>query len=435
MGQAIFAKVVLIKVSRIVVLTIAVLSSLAGVPVEATETRGDRPAVRPLPEQPQRLAQYSYPMVDSDLIDANTRFSFKLFSELIRQNGVGNVTVSPSSVAIALSMTYNGANAETQRAMAQTLEFRGMSLQEVNRANAALRQSLDSADPDVQLAIANSLWCREGITFNADFLRYNRESYQAEVTSLNFASPSALSTINSWVNRNTQGRIPEILSRIDRDALLFLINAIYFKGNWTRAFDRSATVDRPFYLSNGTTKPHPLMSQRGSYLYLETAQFQAISLPYGNERFSMYVFLPRSSSTLTAFVQTLTADNWTEWNYQFASQNGSLQLPRFKLNYGIELSDVLKAIGMANAFDPSRADFSGISNQRTAISFVQHKTFIEVNEEGTEAAASTAVGISRSAAPTRPPFEMIVDRPFFYAIQDNETGQILFMGTVVDPQA
>ncbi|MDX2215039.1 MAG: serpin family protein [Oculatellaceae cyanobacterium bins.114] len=432
MGQAMFAKIGVIGFTAIAVF--GSWASPISKEVQAAVVTVDPGATVTLPRQPRLIAQYASPMVDPDLIAANTRFGFKVFSEILRQNGVGNVTVAPASVAIALSMTYNGASGETQRAMAQTLELQGMSLQQVNQSNAALQQVLEEADPQVQLAIANSLWSRDGITLNPDFLRRNQDFYHAEIATLNFASPTALLTINGWVNRNTQGRIPEILSRIDQDAVLFLINAMYFKGNWTRAFERSATVEQPFHLLNGSSKQHPMMTQRGSYFYLENAQFQAINLPYGNERFSMYIFLPRSGSSLTAFLQTLTADNWAEWNYQFDSQSGSLRLPRFKLNYSIELSNVLKAIGMANAFDSSQANFSGISNQRTSISFVQHKTFIEVNEEGTEATASTAIGVSRSAAPIQPPFQMVVDRPFFYAIQDNETGQVLFMGTVVDPQ-
>lgn len=382
---------------------------------------------------PQQVAQHPS-LINQNLVAAHTRFGFKVFAELLNQNGVSNITISPSSVAIALSMTYNGASGETQQAMAETLEVQGMSLQQVNQANAVLQETLESADPQVQLAIANSLWSREGIALNPAFLQRNRDFYQAEIDTLNFANSTALSTINGWVNRNTQGRIPQILSRVDQDAVLFLINVIYFKGNWTRAFDRAATIESPFYGLDGTPRPHPLMTQHGQYFYLENEQFQAINLPYGNERFSMYVFLPRPETTLTAFVDSLTAEQWTDWTYEFDSRSGSIQLPRFKLDYGIELSNVLIAIGMSNAFDASRANFSGLSNQRTSISVVQHKTFIEVNEEGTEAAASTAVGISRSAMPIQLPFQMTVNRPFFYTIQDNETGQILFMGTVVDPQ-
>jgi serine protease inhibitor len=371
--------------------------------------------------------------VDPQLVAANTRFGFKLFGQLAQQNGTENLLISPSSVAIALAMTYNGASGTTQQAMAETLELQGMSLEAINQANAALKASLEQADPTVKLAIANSLWSRADISFQPDFLQRNQEFYQAEVESLDFSNPDTPDRINTWVSEQTEGKIPQIIETISPDEILFLVNAIYFKGNWTEAFNRNATVDRPFTLVDGTQKQHPLMTQRGHYSYLETEQFQAISLPYGNGRLSMYVFLPQENSNLTTFYQTLTAENWETWMRQFSSEQGMVQLPRFKSEYSTQLNEALEALGMEPAFDAAQADFSGMTDVSAVINRVQHKTFIEVNETGTEAAAATSVGIATVSAPANPPFEMVVDRPFFYAIRDNQTGTVLFMGSVVNP--
>ncbi|MBD1870760.1 serpin family protein [Cyanobacteria bacterium FACHB-471] len=397
-------------------------------------------AQSPSPSSPPTMNQIEDSDEDLDvnarLVAANTRFGFKLFSQILEQNGEPtNLMVSPTSVAIALTMTYNGASGTTQQAMADALELEGMSLEEINQANAALELALENADPEVQLAIANSLWSREDTSFNPDFLQRNRDFYSAEVASLDFTNPSAIATINNWVSRNTQEKITEIIREINPNAVLFLINATYFKGNWTTPFNAELTSDRSFTLLDGSQKQHPTMSQRGFYAYLETDQFQAVSLPYGeSERLSMYVFLPRESSSLTAFQQNLTAENWETWMSQFSREEGAITLPRFKLEYETQLNEALQTLGMAVAFDAEQADFSGMSDESLSISRVKHKTFIEVNEEGTEAAAVTSVEMQLTSAPANSPFQMEVDRPFFYAIRDNQTETVLFMGTVVEPE-
>jgi serpin B len=372
--------------------------------------------------------------VNPKLVDANTRFGFKLYSEILKQEQGKNVFVSPSSLAIALAMTYNGANGETKQAMAKTLELQGMSLTELNQANADLKSLLENPDKAVQLAIANSLWARQGIAFKPDFVQRNQKYYKAQVTDLDFRDPQAVPTINNWVQQNTRGKIDSIVDRIDPDDVLFLINAIYFKGDWTQKFDKAATANKPFKLANGQQKQHPMMTQTGEYRYYETEQFQAVSLPYGGRRVSMYVFLPKPNANLTQFHQKLTTENWQNWMRQFSNRPGSIALPRFKLEYDVELSRALSALGMDVAFS-RRANFGGISTEPTQIDEVKHKTFVEVNEEGTEAAAVTSIGIrATSAIEPQPPFQMVVDRPFFCVIRDNQTGSVLFMGSIVDPK-
>jgi serpin B len=386
------------------------------------------------PESPRLNAQLPNAAVDSKVVAANTKFGFKLYKEILKQDSNKNIFVSPTSVAIALSMTYNGASGETQQAMAKALELQGITLPTVNQANNALKASLENADPEVQLSIANSLWAKQGVTFKPDFMERNRQFYGAKVTELDFANAEATRTINNWVKENTRGKIDQVVDQLKPDDVLFLINAIYFKGNWTKKFDQNQTAERPFYLSNGTQKQHPMMSQSGKYRYYENETFQAVSLPYGKGRLSLYVFLPRENNSLDAFQQQLAVENWQQWMNQFRMRNGSIQLPRFKFDYDIQLNNALKVLGMESAFSDG-ADFSNMTSASVAINEVKHKTFVEVNEEGTEAAAVTSVGVAlTSAQMPEEPFQMVVNRPFFCAIRDNQTGTVLFMGSLREPK-
>jgi serine protease inhibitor len=371
--------------------------------------------------------------MNEKLVTANTKFGFKLFSEILKQNGNQNVFVSPTSVAIALNMTYNGASGSTEQAMAQTLQLQGMSLNEINIAQQSLSQTLANSDPKVQLSIANSLWARSGVAFKPEFLETIKEAYKARVTNLDFNNPNATSIINNWVNENTQGKIPTIVDQINPATVLFLINAVYFKGNWEKQFSKDATQELPFTLLDGKRKQHPLMSQSGRYRYAENELFQAISLPYGSGNLSMYVFLPKSNVTLQSFYSNLNYENWEQWLNRFNSREGSIVLPKFKLEYEIELKQTLQALGMGIAF-ADKADFSNMTSASVKIDEVKHKTFVEVNEEGTEAAAVTSVGIRVTSAMPQQPFRMVVDRPFFFAIRDNRTGTVLFMGSIVEPK-
>jgi serine protease inhibitor len=370
--------------------------------------------------------------MEKSLVAANTRFAFKLFDQLAQPERSKNIFISPASVFLALAMAYNGAAGETRRGMAEALDLPGMSLDEVNRAGAELLQSLRSVDPQVRLAIANSLWGRQGIDFDREFLRRCAEFYGAEVQTLDFADPRALAAINGWVRQHTAGKIEKILDRIDRDMLLVLLNAIYFKGNWTRPFDRQRTEERDFHLLGGGQKRLPLMTQSGEYQYYEDQGFQAISLPYGGERLSMYLFLPEQRGGLAAFQQHLSDANWSAWMRHFRKTEGTVVLPRFKLEYEVSLNQALQTLGMEAAFS-RQANFTGMGAGALKIDEVRHKTFVEVNEEGTEAAAVTAVTMMRASFVPKRRFTMVVDRPFFCAIRDNQSGAILFMGLIVEP--
>ena len=361
----------------------------------------------------------------SSVASANTRFGFKLLHDLHGREP-GNIFISPLSISIALTMTFNGAVGETERAMAEVLEIDALDLSTINNSNRALRDSLENPDPKVQISIANSIWSRQGVDFNPEFLERNRVFFGAEVASLDFSSPQATATINEWVDTNTNGKIEKIVERIDPQTLLFLINAIYFKGNWQDEFDKSMTRPGTFHLANGSEKRVQMMRREGEYPYFRGDNFEATSLPYGDGRMSMYIFLPNRNSNLNKFLRDLNAETWEGWLSQLQDRRQTMMLPRFKLEYEVRLNDTLEALGMGIAFGGG-ADFSGMGPS-LFISEVRHKTFVEVNEEGTEAAAVTSVTGVKSV-----PAIFRVDRPFFFAIYDAETETILFMGTVTEP--
>ena len=364
----------------------------------------------------------------SSVTSANTRLGFKLLKDVQAREPATNIFISPLSISIALTMTYNGAVGDTQQAMAQVLEIEGLELDAVNRSNASLRESLENRGTKVQLSIANSIWSRQGVEFNPDFLNRNEKFFEAEIASLNFNSPEAPEIINGWVETNTNGKIEKIVQQIDPRTLIMLINAIYFKGSWQEEFDKSKTRDGIFRQSDGSDKEVPMMRREGAYPYYRGEKFEAASLPYGDGTVSMYIFLPDRDSNLDEFLRDLNAENWASWLPQFheVRDNSTMMLPRFKLEYEVKLNDTLKALGMEIAFGGG-ADFSGMGPS-LFISEVRHKTFVEVNEEGTEAAAVTVVVGVESVPPS-----FIVDRPFFFAIHDDRTKTILFMGVVFEP--
>ncbi|WP_161821537.1 serpin family protein [Sporotomaculum syntrophicum] len=370
--------------------------------------------------------------VDPRLVAANTGFGFKLFHELAQGDPGQNIFVSPASVSMALAMTYNGADGATKEAMAKVLELQGMSLEEVNRANAELKTILENPDPGVQLTVANSLWASEDIDFKPEFIGRNRDYYAAEVNTLDFSHPSAAKAINNWVKKNTGGKIDNIVERIEANDALFLINAIYFKGSWADKFDPSETKAGLFNLPDGTQVKLLMMSRTGQYGYYQGDNFRSVRIPYGNQRVSMYVFLPEQESGLAEFYRNLDAANWEKWMPQFTETTVQLVLPRFKYEYAVNLKDTLKTLGMQVAFDSEQADFGNMCPIPPVpvvyIGDVKHKTFIEVNEEGSEAAAATSVELLCKGIPQI--VNMVIDRPFFFAIRDELTGTILFMGTV-----
>jgi len=393
------------------------------------------PGVNPKPITAPSMIANSEPDPVQSITISQQQFGFALLAALQRENPDQNLLISPISVAMALTMAYNGAATDTQTAMAAVLGLQGLRLEQVNQANQALLGHLTNLDSSLELAMANSLWLNQSLPVRREFVDQVRGTYGAEVASLNFADPDAVRQINQWVSRQTRDRIPTILDTIPPDQLLFLLNAVYFKGAWTRPFNPDLTRDRPFTLTDGTVLNLPTMEQRGDYLYLETNALQVVSLPYGNQSLSLDIILPAPAVNLEQMIPQLTVDTWETWSQQLRSRPGRIQLPRFEMTYEANLIPALESLGMGMAFS-DQADFSGLTSLQAMINQVRHRTYLEVTEKGTEAAAVTSVGIAVTSAPMAPeqPFEMVMDRPFAMVLRDRQSGTLLFLGIVRDPR-
>ena len=364
------------------------------------------------------------------VIDASNRFAFDLLKTASRPDS--SLFLSPLSASMALGMTMNGAAGETWDQMREALGFGSLSEAEINASYQSLLELLVGLDPSVETAIANSVWSRQGFPVLTAFLDAVRESFDAEVAELDFANPDASARINGWVDDATRGRIEDIVPEvIPADVVMYLINAIYFKGTWTFQFDRSDTTNEPFHLSNGSTQTVPLMTLQGDLPYRADDRSQAVDLPYGGRAFSMTVLLPRDGVSVDDLVSSLDAERWAEIADGFHETEVELFLPRFRMAYERTLNDDLKALGMTHAFD-ERADFSRLStNGGLSISAVKQKSWVDVNEEGTEAAAATVVEIIETSLPQIPVVR--VDRPFLFVIRERLSGTILFVGKIVAP--
>ncbi len=364
----------------------------------------------------------------------NYSFSLDFFQKVCKEKKTDNILVSPFSASTALKMTLAGAQGTTESDMAKTLAV--TNLADVHKDAKKEIDSLRKPGASTILEIANALFAAKRVSFKKDFLDTNNSCYDAEVKSLDFASKDTLDVINGWVSSKTHGKIPTIIKEVPQSAILYLINAIYFKGKWADPFEKKNTKPADFTLANGKTKQVQMMNTREKLPYLETNEFQAVDLPYADKRLSLTVFLPKKNESLESFEMKLTSSDWAAWMGRFRSKQGHLAMPRFKVEDSNALNSPLSAMGMAVAFSPAKADFKGMAEgpENIFISKVLQKAFMEVNEEGTEAAAVTAVEMMMtSAAMPEKPFEMIVDRPFFFALQDKETKSILFLGHIKQP--
>lgn len=383
---------------------------------------------------PFDLSREARRTIETPLVAATNDFGFRLLAALQAAAPTANLLISPTSIAIALTMTWNGARGETLRAMAETLGLADLTPDEVNAAYAAFTADLAAPDPKVRLALANSLWADIRETLNPEFVAQNRETFRAELANLDFSKAiEAARTINTWVEGKTEDKIKDLLTPDNvLGAVLVLVNAIYFKGEWQEQFDKALTQEGDFTLLDGSRKRLALMQQGGEYRYYEDEAVQVVELPYGEGRVGMLIALPKQNADFGTFAATVDAAQVDAWATRLWSRPGDIVLPRFKVNYRAELNRPLIEMGMGIAFGLGPVDFSGIVPGPLFISLVIHQAFMEVNEEGTEAAAATAVVMVRGLPMSR--FRMVVDRPFFCAIRDNATGALLFMGWVTDPE-
>lgn len=362
---------------------------------------------------------------------AGNQFTLDLFREATRALPPdSNSFLSPLSASFALGMTLNGARAETFDAMRDALRFAGSTQGEINDGYRGLIDLLLHLDNTTEMRVGNAIFTRQGFAVEPAFLSAGRTSFDAEIQALDFASPAAVETINGWVNGKTNGRIPKLITSIASSEVLFLVNAIYFKGRWRTTFDPAVTQAAPFRCADGVTRSVQMMSRpdatvRGATLPNATA----IELGYGNGAFVMDVILPNQGTTPAAVLAGLDAAAWTAFTGSLVERKLDLRLPRFKIESTRMLEADLDKLGMGIAFDAGRADFSGIANvapERLYLTRVVQKAFVEVNEEGTEAAAATGVGVGVTSLP--PSF--VVDRPFLFVIRERFSGTILFIGQV-----
>lgn len=369
----------------------------------------------------------------TDIIKADNEFGLDLFTKVLKNDVQSdNIFVSPTSVALALAMTYNGSAGDTRTAMETALHKQGFTDEEINEGYKSLVEALKSVDPKVILEIANSIWYKQGFTVLPDFISINREFYNAEVDSLDFSDPSAANTINDWVNGQTHGKINKIIDGIPGNAVMYLINAIYFKGIWQYEFDKTKTFSGTFTTNDGSSVSVDYMTQSGTFSAAEYSDFDMIELPYGRGNFSMVVLLPKNDNTIDNLADSITNENWNTWIGGLKERNVDLFMPKFTYSYSRLLNPDLTDMGMGIAFSDG-ADFSGINGYGgLKISRVIHKSFVEVNEQGTEAAAVTAVEIVETAYPGAN-LEFNVNRPFIFAIRETTTGAILFMGRINNP--
>ena len=366
------------------------------------------------------------------LAAANTGFAFDLLKSIAAEQPESNLFISPFSVSTVLQMVANGAAGDTRSEMQRVLKTAGLPPERLNAACLDLNQSL-SSQTNVILSLANGIWFQDDIHLKPGFAATNSRFFRAELAPLDFKKPESAKTINNWADHRTRGKIKDVVQwPFDPLTRMILANAIYFKGQWARPFDKSATRPHAFHPAKGAAKPTPMMWQRGKFNYQDGDGFQAVRLPYAGGRLQMVLFLPNANSSPAKLLAGMDSDSWRDKILPgFRDREGTLAVPRFKLEYGVTLNNSLEALGMRHAFDD--ADFSAMANERLFVSKVKQKSFVEVNEEGTEAVAVTTVTMEWMAV-MKPlqPFEMIVDRPFFFVISDRETQSILFMGMVYD---
>lgn len=369
------------------------------------------------------------------VISASNSFGLDFFREACKTSADRNFMISPLSVSMALGMTRNGAAGATLDSMNTTLRFDAMSDQEINESYKYIIETFTSLDPKVRLSIANSIWYKDGFMVNQDFLSTNQNYFNAQCSPLDFGSPGAVNTINSWVSDNTNKLIPSIVDQIPAEMVMYLINAVYFKGQWKYKFEPGNTEDKLFRLADGSQITAPAMVRELTVPAYASDNFKVIELPYGQGNFTMSVILPDADFPMSQMMAQLTLENWNTWRTLFADNVVQLQLPKFKFSYDEEkMKEILTSMGMGIALDESRADFTRINQDGGLyISEIKHKTFIETNEEGTEAAAATSVGVAVTSIPEV--FEFIADRPFIFLINEKSSGTILFAGTVNNPLA
>lgn len=359
-------------------------------------------------------------------VSQDNDFAFDLLKKTINTSGETNVFVSPLSVSIALGMAWNGANGTTKTEMETAMKMSGMSVSDINGYYQIMQSTLPGIDPSTKLSIANSLWYKTGFSVKPDFLKVNSDYFNAYIKELDFSQTWAVDTINNWCSKETNKLIPTIIDKIPSDAVMYLMNAVYFKGIWSKQFDKTKTTELKFTNETGNQVNVNMMSTKDTFAYAQTGIAQYLEIPYGNKTYSMTVILPADNKTTTDVLNTLNAANWTSALNSLIKQPVTVYLPRFNVANSFSLKQELQDMGMKLAFTDF-ADFSKIAVVSLKISNVIHKTYCTVDEEGTEAAAVTSIGIVTTISEPQP-LIFSVNKPFLFVIREKSTGVILFIG-------
>ncbi len=371
---------------------------------------------------------------EKEMVQSDQQFAFEFFAHVFdeeRADKDANFMVSPFSLSMALAMTWNGADGETKKAMQETLKMDAYSDEELNAYYQKMKDALLKTDPSTKLSIANSIWTNQFVSIKPAFIDVNKKYYDAEVQAVDFGDVKTKDRINRWASDNTNGLIQSVLDKTEREDLMYLLNAIYFKGIWISKFDAKNTSKKLFTQEDATGKEVDMMHQTAEFNYSADETLQMVQLPYGNEAFSMLVLLPQEGKQLQDVVTVLQEEGyWAHFTSGLHNAEVELSLPKFKTEYSKRLNDILiDKMGMGIAFS-NAADFSRMSDMSAKISFVKQDTYISTDEEGTEAAAVTIVGMELAAAPPVQKVVFNADKPFLYVIRENSTGAVLFMGTV-----
>ena len=368
--------------------------------------------------------------VSAPFADQTTQFAFDVAKRVVAQEGQArNVFISPLSLHIALGMILNGANGQTAQEIQKALKLDAQTLAEANTTYQNLLENLPGVDPSVTLTLANSVWYRNTYQVENTFQDLLKQTFKAQVSAQDFNDPATVTNINNWASEQTKGRIPKVIDQIQPDNIMFLLNALYFKGDWKNSFNIAQTIDSPFKLASGESTPVRMMRLEVNLNHFFQTNYQAIEFPYGTGKFAMTVLLPSESTTADALITSLTSAEWAKIQKGMILGHMDIGLPKFTLNYEIKLNKVLNDMGMSTAFT-DKADFTKINSKGgLTLSFVKQNTFVAVDEKGTEAAAVTSVGVTTTAVqlPT------LINRPFAFVIHEKTTGTILFIGKIADP--
>lgn len=361
-------------------------------------------------------------------VENSNEFAWKFFKE-VSKGEQQDVFVSPLSVTYALGMLANGAVGDTQKEILEGLEFRSGKVDDINSLCHQLMIESPKLDKSTKVSMANAVVANKNKPLQPDFKNVVEKQYQALVTNQDFSSPATLSLINLWASELTHGMVPKLLDRVNPDAVTYLLNALYFKGIWYRQFDKKRTQQESFTQADGKKLTVKMMHQKERFFAAENDNYQTVVLPYGNGSYEMVVLLPREGKDLSSLLQTMDAKKWKDNLKKTYSSEVDLKLPRFTSAYTRELNDVLKLLGMNMMFDREKADLTKMSVAKAFVSTVLQKAKIEVDEEGSKAAAVTVVETAPTATAPSKPIIFHANRPFMYAIVEHSTGTIFFMGT------